>query len=362
MLMLAMASALAACAPPTLSDSSDIPAMDNRDYLLHPGDVVHLTVWVAGVKLQPGHASNNTYPPILLSERIPLRKVGGRSTLRPLEVAFLGAVLSTNLNAPPAGDQIGTLKSGLNTYQRELWNALIMSLIYRGAPKHLFLRERAFCENLKALAPNAPDLLFTTYLEPAFYDSTNHTCVEAQGPSPDKHLEVFDLSPVIDGLDPIVSTDSNAKSGKYYSNGNLVVVSTAVEVEQADVSMRDRSGMQALWTLAEWEESEVCGRREIDFVRIGVHDARWLRVVPQSQAELDLKFHLDAGSTGEVNHVGRKLDNVNTGAHKQLSLFGPHTISRESLSYLYPGDLSGVQWGDSNDELGPTQQQLCTLD
>lgn len=142
-----------------INDASWGPSAPAR-VRLAPGDVLYLSTWIHG-SVTP--IPNNDYPPIISTERLPLRVVDG--PLLPLEFGLLGSVLAThrtNVVATPV------LAKALDREQAALWDALVTSLrLVKASPRvpmQVQLDEGQFCRAFAGTKPGpVRTLILTSY-------------------------------------------------------------------------------------------------------------------------------------------------------------------------------------------------------
>jgi len=260
---------------------------------LQPGMVLRLSTptWGAPIAEDILHLGNNVdVPPSLAAQqpqlsaplRLPIRKIGPNGALDSEEILVLGAFLSLQRAAnfgsdDPAGttgDNLSAQWQAMLTSARAraaLWNAFVDAASLRrivppsGISKDnralaLVFSPKAFCN--KAFAPGGhSDLALTQdQLELLKKGLIGTDCTTL-----DKDIEVFALSTDASRADPLAAIVIRGGAGKglfnpgYFPNGALNNPATIVTVEIGGVSMRDRDGAERRWSLAEWEESGICG-------------------------------------------------------------------------------------------------------
>ena len=296
---------------------------------LQMGDVVYLTISVKGQHLGGVGDLQNPYPLWSDAERIPLRLARGPLTTD--EVNLLMGFLT-------AGAHGGTLDSQvpveLEKARPLLWDALVSSLILSrtkaGQPGQLQVRMddekrsngeviRGFCSRFKSI-PEA-SLLSTSFFV--------NECDSSGVPISDRDIRfirAFDTP-----LGAVTDADGTLTSPQYLAE--TVAVSVA-RVERRGAAMRNRSGQEARWSLADWQSAGICVNEQGNALRIidvvlRTEQLRWLRVMP---ANTGARFDIQPAPIGERTPV------VDAQAPSE-------TLSQESLKFLSPGDVAMIRWG-----------------
>lgn len=299
---------------------------------LSVGDVVYLTTLVRG--FVPGHQA--AYPPSWQTVRIPIRKIadsashapGFAAELTPNEAALLVSTLAVY-----GYGSLGTAQSTVDQSKVKLWNGFVDNLYLTKnsseQPPRLTLELVGFCETIGTL-----------HLESEFFaacQSILHPPTNVP-PSPDyvepRGIGSFgkDLSPVGD------PKTSNLQPPTFYQGS--VIASTSAQLEKDSVQMRNRGGDESRWSLADWESSGICPDRILNVTLRG--NPFWQLSVVKDKAQ----WSFSVGNDGS-----RTLDPKNS-----LGRFG--TLSRSSLALLFPSDVTGVLWGDKEDQAAQVDRHL----
>jgi hypothetical protein len=319
-----------------INDASWGPSAPAR-VRLAPGDVLYLSTWIHG-SVTP--IPNNDYPPIISTERLPLRVVDG--PLLPLESGLLGSVLAThrtNVVATPV------LAKALDREQAALWDALVTSLrLVKASPRvpmQVQLDEGQFCRAFAGTKPGPVRTLILT----SYFRYADGTCT-AVGTTDLRKIPQLETA-----LAPLTETNTGMHGG-FYRDGNKTVAVSRVEAEIAGASMRNRGGMEARWSLAEWEAARICKDGDgqdlaISYLELGQFQYRALRVVaPDQPAEIQI---LPDEARGRA-------------VIQNPDLRGAGTLSQTSLRWLYPADATRVIWGATEWSLDRRLRLTCTLD
>jgi hypothetical protein len=326
-----------------------------------PGDVLYLTTWTNGMAIT-GAANQwtNGYPPMLVSERIPLRHIPESGTLHPLEAALLGSMLATHVYTTPT--DVVALGNALEKEQVALWNSLVDSLVVAktksSQPMQLQLDEtgkkdaqgavlvKGFCQNFTEQEPGAAaqsaerQLILKTY-----FDKCDHP------PSDLRNIGQLETS-----LAPLTRTQANIFGGFYSTDQTNIVSAARIELQVAGASMRQRDGIEGRWTLAEWESADICRDSNstplsITYINLGWRHRRGLKVLPASDGDAQAEITVGPDTTtGQGRSVQQKR-----------KLLGKNTISHASLSFLYPADITEVNWGTDTSDLDAALRSACAV-
>jgi hypothetical protein len=367
---LLLISGLAACVPELSRQyviGDQVWAYQSIDVRPALGDVLYLTTWANGVPVPSAAATrwNNGYPPMLATERIPLRHVDDEDSLLPLEAALLGAALATHIRqTPPTAGAIANLENALKSEQVALWNSFVASLLLqkdkspppagaRSIPMQIQVDERAFCHQLTTQTPNggthtaARTLILTTY-----FGATADGSCDGNQPS-----DLRKIGRLESALAPLTEIRSNLKD-KFYSPDDLhmTVGIARVELQLAGVSIREHNAMEARWTLAQWEAARICQSDSgtplsIARIQLGWRHG-WLQVLPTNtdgSRPAAIEVFADPG-----RREGRQIQ-------RKGHFLGANTISHDSLKFLYPADITAVNWGTDTTSLDPALRAACTV-
>lgn len=302
---------------------------------LAPGDVIYLGTWISG----PVQDTKADYPPLLSTERLPLRRVTGR--LLPIEAALLGSVLATHrvaLNTTPA------LAQAIDRQQAALWNALMPSLrlVKDSATQPIQLRvdEQQFC---RAFAGGRSGHDDRTLILSSYFQYSDGTCASNQ-------VSDLRMIPQLEKpLAPLTETTSGMQGG-FYRSGNKTVAISRVEVELGGAAMSNRDGLEARWSLAEWEAARICkdesgNQLAITRLELGEFQHRSLRVVGSEEpAEIEIVADRQQGRIVTQNP----------------DLRGIGTLSRASLRLLHAADARKATWGENDWSLDPRLRPACS--
>lgn len=307
----------------------------------------------ANIDVPPSLAARQ--PQLAEPLRLPVRKLGPHGQLTDEEMLVLGAFLSlqrtgnfgTDDPEGPGGINLSVKwQKMLSRPQARaaLWNAFIDAANVRRivspsgiSPVNralaLVVNPKVFCDHALTPSEPYPALALTADESKLLSAGLFQTgCTPAN-----KNVEAFALgtdAPRADPLVAIVAQRGSLNPG-FFASGALANPATLVTAEFGGVSMRRREGAERRWSLAEWEESGVCGpSRRI--MRIGVSGALSdLGIVGREGASsASYKVVEDLSSVG----VARQLKPIPGIWHLAPA------ITPEDLDRLTPGDLKYVVW------------------
>lgn len=367
---------------------------------LHPGDVLYLRRWWPSTNDRTAHDLQWTGP-LSVSERIPLRYVDEtKGMLYPQERELLATILTTErskkFNELQKGAVLRGLATALNTNERPLWNKLVEGMkvkrVKDGGDDSLLLvvpieqmcnalspDHRAYFRCTATDSPYAEAEVvgitqpyaspweamlgagagqkeitanehYYTYQRGAV-DSTAANAPTAttpcnvggdgQPPSSDPAIVSLqkrqtEMTAQIASLTARATTEKEVPAlGKPWTTYNFV------DVELNGIDMRDRGDAERRWTLADWDEAQIC--RSPDGVEVAhiaevtfVGSVLQFRVVDDGR-ETE-KVDIDVSGRGRfLRRISVKTDSCR--ACENIS-----RIPRADLRLLYPHDVTRIVW------------------
>jgi len=306
-------------------------------------------------------AAGNRAPQIASELRLPVRKLGVSGRLTDEEATVLGAFLSLQRKERfGATDDAGSSALNTSTEWRKmlsrtvaraaLWNAFVDASSLRRItpatdiapePQHqqplsLVVNPSEFCKYARSpkkgtdpsLALSASELsLLISGLRFGAFDCTTYT----------ENVEAFALRTHEARADPLAAivVQRGPLNNGYFLDDVVANPASFVSAELGAVSMR-ADGAERKWSLAEWEESAICGPgRQIAKVD-----------VPGTLQDFAIVGRADSPRTAtfsvieEVSTAGisRRIASIEGNAHLQLAL------QPADLSRLRPSDINNLAW------------------